>query len=311
MGEVPTDTDDDGLFDWDEVDIEFISNFVRFSPSPHINNIQTSYLPSLKDFIKHYEWKFYAEDMDEKLVQKYGDTHLIDEYRILPILSAPTEPDSDGDGFYDCITGKYKPMGYYKVVDEWPLTSKPYVSFYQKDGEHYFNQLTISNQSGSLPEEIQKFVYNMCAEPQLRIDPNMIFAIALHESGFDPTAENESRRPDGTKLSTASGYMQLLDRNWDYYKPNGYYYNNYRVVYEKYGVEFINKNDPISNLAVGMCLYAQGIKDQKIKNPNATLEVIVGYYGEGPYAVSTKQIIEFYQEISNLLNPLSFSNLDN
>lgn len=54
----------------------------------------------------------------------------------------------------------------------------------------------------------------------------MIFAIALHESGFQAELKNP--------YSSASGYMQLLDSTW------GYYTNINRVYYQNTIILFIN-----------------------------------------------------------------------
>ena len=244
------DYDKDGLSDWDEVNTTLIYNMYVKHNHSYTPIIKASYLPTLADCNEYYKnsenQKFYVESGYDLFEQYMRDKLLkdgvaeenidkeIDKTRILPINSNPTEPDSDGDGFYDGITGKYRPIGYYQVEDKWPLTSKPKDNVIQKDGELYFDKLTVAEtqvggrtyaeHSGSLPIDIQKLVYNMCSD--LNVDPNMIFAIALHESGFEADAGLENKDYNGS--SSASGYMQLLDDTWKYYSTaSGAYYDRY------------------------------------------------------------------------------------
>lgn len=138
----------------------------------------------------------------------------------------------------------------------------------------------------------------MCKE--LNVDPNMIFAIALHESGFEADAGLGDKDYNGS--STASGYMKMLDSTWNHYaSPNGAYYKIYIDLLNKYDINLQNKNDPKANFAVGICCYAQCKKE---KGNGASLRTIVGYYGEGYNAGSTLEIIEYYEIISNHLNSL-------
>ena len=298
------DYDKDGISDWDEVCVEAIEKINGDKITA--GTIGSKDLPSLFQCMQYYiaHGKGYVETGFMKFVNENSGSpysNLAYIY-VLPINSDPTEPDSDGDGFYDGITGKYKPTGYYKIKDKWPLTDKPKDNLLQKDGQFYFNTLTVAEthvggrkytgHSGALPIDLQSLIYNICSD--LNVDPNMIFAIALHESGFQSNLKNH--------YSTASGYMQLLDKTWGYYAyTNGEYHDRYSDIFKKYKINLTDKNDPMANIAVGACCFAQCKKE---KGSNSSLQTIVGYYGEGNNAASTLEILEYHKVVTDYLNEL-------
>ncbi len=62
-----------------------------------------------------------------------------------------------------------------------------------------------------------------------------------------------------------------------------------------------DKNDPMANIAVGACCFAQCKKE---KGSNSSLQTIVGYYGEGNNAASTLEILEYHKVVTDYLNEL-------
>lgn len=225
------DYDNDGLSDWDEVNTNLIYNMYAKNNNSCTAVIKSSYLPTLADCRDYYtdisNQKVYVEKGYEIFINKnagmyyQGDKEKayaeLSKLKILPIYSDPTKADSDGDGFFDGITGKYQPTGYYKVADKWPLSSKPHPAFYQKDGEYYFNSFSFpdTNVGGrfygakglNLEEDDQKYIYTLCevANKNLKkdvIDPLLIMSICAHETGSQADAIN--------KNSKTTGYMQLF-----------------------------------------------------------------------------------------------------
>ena len=209
------DSDEDGLSDWDEVNIELVAKYAE------INS-------------QRLEKRNGTENVPYKLMRYATAAGVIDkdDWRILPINSDPTKADSDDDGFFDGITGKYQPTGYYKVADKWPLSSKPHLAFYQKDGEYYFNSFSFpETEVGgftdgydahelNLTEEDQDYIYKLCVRANEntgapKTDPLLVMSICAHETGCNELVNSRGY----------CGYTQFYyGYSDDYYK--GQYYKN-------------------------------------------------------------------------------------
>ena len=223
------DSDGDGLSDsqeinWDKYDMKTMYEFLA-------NTNQNNILSSLT-----------ADERDELM-----------KIKIYPAYSNPTMADSDGDGFFDGITGKYEPTGYYKVADKWPLTDKPHPAFYQKGGEYYFNKFYfpityIGRSDGygpqllNLTEDEQKYIYKLCEianenKNNLLTDPLMVMAICAHESSCEKDKVNKQGY---------CGYMQVYyDYSDDY--CYGQYYNGTvevkKIIDKMYTKGYINDKE--------------------------------------------------------------------
>lgn len=261
------DYDNDGLSDWDEVNTNLIYNMYAKNNHSYTPVIKSSYLPTLADCKAYYtdisSQKIYVENGYETFEQ-YMRNELKDDgvaeedideeiakVRLLPINSNPADADSDGDGFFDGITGKYQPTGYYKVADKWPLSSKPHPAFYQEDGEYYFNKfyypITYIGRSGgygpqilNLTKDEQKYIYTLCEiangnENIPLTDPLMVMAICAHESSCTTTLDDNFNKYNYTGYKSTNdviGYMQISVMYVDGYckfKSNdtrGTYYGN-------------------------------------------------------------------------------------
>lgn len=98
---VPTDTDKDGIYDWDEVNTEFILNLDKNANISDRDYIITSQLPTIEEMINEYDWRFYVKNVYRK-VYSYKAPHLKEKpIYILPIYSSPVDADSDSDGILD------------------------------------------------------------------------------------------------------------------------------------------------------------------------------------------------------------------
>ena len=105
-----TDTDEDGLSDWEEVNIKLIAKYandrddkIEVKSGKYV--IKTKNLPTILQVLKSYEGNPYTDNAMFDLM-KYATAAKImdsDNWRILPICSNPTNVDSDGDGIVDCI----------------------------------------------------------------------------------------------------------------------------------------------------------------------------------------------------------------
>ncbi len=240
------DYDEDGLSDWDEVNTTLIYNMYAKYNHSYPNVIKSSYLPTLADCNDYYKnsdsQKVYVERGYEIFINKnagmyyQGDKEKayaeLSKLKILPINSNPSEPDTDGDGFYDGITGRYKPIGYYQVEDKWPLTDKPHQAFYQKKGQYYFKSLTFpETEVGgftdgydahelNLTEEDQDYIYKLCIianenTEAPKTDPLLVMSICAHETGCNELVNSYGY----------CGYMQFYyGYSNNYYK--GQYYKN-------------------------------------------------------------------------------------
>lgn len=283
-----TDTDGDGISDWNEINVKLIEEFTG-----NKTKISNSDLPTFEVLSnKMQEWVnsqktdsslFYVEQGYNQLINKNagmyyrGDKEAakadINKIPILPLISDPSLADSDGDGFFDGITGKYEPTGYYKVADKWLLSSKPHPAFYQKDGEYYFHSLQFPEtyvggrfyaiHDLNLKEDEQKYIYDLCSEAQgddstNLVDPLLIMSICAHETGCNDKKPNSSYATgimqvvlgdipffcSTTVYNEENYYQELYDRNKD---SNGYAYIYYK---HSAGVEriitYINDNKYIS-----------------------------------------------------------------
>ena len=98
---VPTDTDKDGIYDWDEVNTEFILNLDKNANISDRDYIITRQLPTIEEMINEYDWSFYVKNVYGK-VYSYKASHLKEKpIYILPIYSSPVDADSDSDGILD------------------------------------------------------------------------------------------------------------------------------------------------------------------------------------------------------------------
>lgn len=133
---MPTDTDEDGLSDWCEVDIKYINKSLGGQSK---ETIKTGDLPTIGMYVSDYSDVEYVQKGYEEIILRsaytkyYGDKEAakadIDAYHILPIISDPTEVDSDSDGYLDAILNeeivgkKYNIDGYIDIADPEPLYS--------------------------------------------------------------------------------------------------------------------------------------------------------------------------------------------
>ena len=139
--ESKTDTDKDGIWDWDEVNTKMIySLFAKY----HNNNIynettiSSKYLPTFEQCSWYYgysdEPKFYVRDGLTKWCQDNDSSgnpfRMLNNIQILPIYSDPTSIDSDDDGFLD---NAYE--NNYENVDEKEKITYGWV----KQSDEYFN----------------------------------------------------------------------------------------------------------------------------------------------------------------------------
>ena len=98
-GENPTgmdsDTDKDGLTDWDEVDVE------RWENAGLISREDNGYiLPTLKQCMDYTD-KSYVEEGLGRFISQPTISLMLNDIRVMPITSDPTREDSDGDGITD------------------------------------------------------------------------------------------------------------------------------------------------------------------------------------------------------------------
>ena len=116
----PTDTDHDGLYDWHEVDIDYINKFLGTQSK---STIKTDDLPTIGMYVSDYSDVEYVQQGYEELIKRsaytkyHGDEEAakadIDTYHVLPIISDPTNEDGDNDGIMDCLSNSLDKKGFY------------------------------------------------------------------------------------------------------------------------------------------------------------------------------------------------------
>ncbi len=91
-----TDTDKDGLTDWDEVDVERWEKYGLISreDNGYIN------LPTLKQCMEYTD-KPYVEEGLGRFISQPTISLMLNDIRVMPITSDPTREDSDGDEVFD------------------------------------------------------------------------------------------------------------------------------------------------------------------------------------------------------------------
>ena len=203
--------------------------------------IKNEKLPSILECMRSVEKPYVEQGLDRYIQSNINNLYSnLENVYILPIRSDPTNPDSDGDGFYDEITGKYKPIGYYQVKDKWPLTDKPHQAFYQEEGEYYFNQLLFPKTSvGNYPngygpqrldlsKDEQKYIYELCEVANngidsIEIDPLLVISICAHETGCTSLVNDYGY----------CGYMQFYYDYSDEYCHGQYYKGTVKMMIDK------------------------------------------------------------------------------
>lgn len=188
-----TDTDDDGIYDWDEVDTEQIFRLMaKNDPSNQYfrSTIYSGALPKISDCVWYSSNSQSDEENGRKefldngykiALNKYIATHYgideesvkaeFDTIRVLPIHSNPANPDSDGDKIPDCIkfydTEEYKnhKSDYYvtefddpnplkfEYLWQWPVVIEDAV-------ESYYDKTGELKYRSKIDEKGQKFVFN-------------------------------------------------------------------------------------------------------------------------------------------------------
>ena len=126
------DTDKDGIYDWDEVNISLIDDNNNRKPdsSPEkLTKVTEKHLPSIQDMLEIYNWKDYVSDVPYSLMEEHSYLDRT-KIKVLPIYSNPADADSDGDGFLD---NAY--VNYYDEVDEKDKITYDWV----KNSDKYFN----------------------------------------------------------------------------------------------------------------------------------------------------------------------------
>lgn len=97
-----TDSDEDGLTDWQEVDTDFIEKYIGETTLKYNNYlIKNSDLPTLLYMVNNYEFKPYMSNVKYDLAKYAVVSDPFDTWRILPIKSSPNDADSDNDGIID------------------------------------------------------------------------------------------------------------------------------------------------------------------------------------------------------------------
>lgn len=120
------DFDGDGSSDWDEVNTTMINHFYQIKKYGPLEEIKLYHLPTYEQISKQYSDLFYVKDGLTKWCQANDDSGnpyaTLNQIRILPIRSDPTNPDSDGDYMLDDIDNNFvQNLIYWDIKDEKPL----------------------------------------------------------------------------------------------------------------------------------------------------------------------------------------------
>lgn len=121
-GMKPTDSDDDGLEDWLEVDINLICEIMNLS-TEDVKSLNYDCLPNLcayetycdehaESLENSYEYVKKGIGMVQAQSKQYFND-VLENAKVLPIVSNPTKVDSDGDGIMDCNDNDLDKKGYY------------------------------------------------------------------------------------------------------------------------------------------------------------------------------------------------------
>ncbi len=217
------DTDDDGIMDWDEVNVELIEELVGKK-----DEISNSDLPEFKSLSeKMQEWVdinktdsslFYVGHGYNQLINKnaamyyHGDKEAakagIDKIKILPLISDPTRVDSDGDGFLD---NAY--VNYYDEVDEKDKITYDWV----KNSDKYFN---VSDPHPLKKEIIWQWpAYHNDGTPINRLQSAFREKRTPPHKGIDITAIN-GKRDNGYVVAAYDGKIINMVTN---HRDAGYY----------------------------------------------------------------------------------------
>ena len=124
-----TDTDKDGISDWNEVNVEIIEEIS--SLNSNTKTLRYDDLPTLGaclDRFSKYGYVYVEEGFNQLMSNE--SMHTVLNYPILPICSDPTKVDSDGDGFLDNAYANN-----YDNVDEENKVTYEWV----KQSDEYFN----------------------------------------------------------------------------------------------------------------------------------------------------------------------------
>lgn len=100
--ELIPDFDEDGISNWDEVNLEFIADYAGEKVKNSKYTIKNGDLPTVSYFVEEYKEKTYMSDVIGFITRDAYSKGLY-KARVLPIKSDPTNPDSDGDGIVDGI----------------------------------------------------------------------------------------------------------------------------------------------------------------------------------------------------------------
>lgn len=203
--ESDTDSDGDGLSDWEEVDTGFIAKYMEYeygyselSVPDNGYKISNEDLPTISYVLQYYDWKSYMKNVPVKLMRFASQTHVYYTIRLLPIISDPTSIDSDGDGYWDCIDNILD-KSVYTIEDSQPLK-------HNKSSKTPFAYIPArrtyeSKVSKLLNYDHQKYLYFLAAEYDevkieyfeskgYEIDGYLLIGILFGESGVGQDSDN-------------------------------------------------------------------------------------------------------------------------
>jgi hypothetical protein len=144
-----SDTDSDGLLDREEIYLK--SDLIDFDNDSVL-------LPSIQQCIDYVEigglryvrdgLTRYLNSIDKDGERENSINHILSSVRILPLLSDPTMPDSDGDYMLDCYDNNLDKTKYDTIVDENPL-----YAFSNTDDLYGYNNANIFIQKTKIPHD--------------------------------------------------------------------------------------------------------------------------------------------------------------